>query len=111
MLSSLDPYTVYFSESEVGDARMESTESYGGIGAGLLPRDGQVALGQLHEGGAAQAAGLLPGDIIVSINGRSAIGRTADEIAAFLKGQAGDANRLTVNRQGQPMRSGERYVG
>src|SRR3546814_17955082 len=54
MLSSLDPYTVYFSESEVGDARMESTESYGGIGAGLLPRAGQVELGQLHAGGEAQ---------------------------------------------------------
>src|SRR3546814_13005 len=103
MLSSLDPYTVYFSESEVGDARMESTESYGGIGAGLLPRDGQVALGQLHEGGAAQAAGLLPGDIIVSINGRSALGRTADEIAAFLNGQARAAIRLTVNRNGQQL--------
>src|SRR3546814_11166647 len=83
MLSSLDPYTVYFSASEVGDARMESTESYGGIGAGLLLRDGTVALGQLHEGGAAQAAGVLPGDILVSYNGRRAHGGIAAEIAAF----------------------------
>src|SRR3546814_19378631 len=70
MLSSLDPYTVYFSESEVVDARMESTESYVGIGAGLLPRDGLVALGQLNEGGAAQAGGLIPGDISVQNKGK-----------------------------------------
>src|SRR3546814_14908017 len=49
MLSSLDPYPDYFSESEVGDVRMESNDSYCSIGAGQLPKEHKVALGQLIE--------------------------------------------------------------
>lgn len=103
MLSSLDPYTVYFSESEVSDARMENAGSFGGIGASLHQKDGQVALGHIQEGGAAQAAGLLPGDIITAINGRSAKGRSVEQVETFLNGQAGAAIRLTLTRNGQEL--------
>lgn len=103
MLSSLDPYTVYFSESEVSDARMENAGSFGGIGASLHQKGDQVALGHIQEGGAAQAAGLLPGDIITAINGRSAKGRSVEQVETFLNGQAGAAIRLTLIRNGQEL--------
>ncbi|QEC53415.1 S41A family C-terminal processing peptidase-3 [Anseongella ginsenosidimutans] len=101
MLSSLDPYTVYFSESEVSDARMENAVAFGGIGASLHQKEDFVAIGTVHENGAAQAAGLLPGDLIVAINGRNAKGRTVEQVEAFLNGQAGAAIRLTLTRNGQ----------
>ena len=33
MLNSLDPYTVYYPESEIEDFRMMTTGQYGGVGA------------------------------------------------------------------------------
>src|SRR5690606_17762348 len=56
MLGSLDPYTIYFSESEVSDARMENASTFGGIGAALYQKGDQVAIGAVDEHGAAQAA-------------------------------------------------------
>ena len=103
MLSSLDPYTVFFSESQVGDARMENAATFGGIGASLYKKGEQVAIGTIHETGAAREAGLLPGDVIIAINGRSAKGRTVEQVEAFLNGQAGAAIRLTLLRNGQEL--------
>lgn len=103
MLGSLDPYTVYFSESEVSDARMENAETFGGIGASLQQKGTLVIIGNIYENGAAQAAGLLPGDVIVAINGRSAKGRTAEQVEAFLSGQAGSDIQLTFLRNGQQL--------
>jgi len=103
MLGSLDPYTIYFSESEVSDARMENASTFGGIGAVLYQKGDRVAIGAVDEHGAAQAAGILPGDVIVAINGRNATGRTVEQVEAFLNGQAGAAIGLTLLRNGQQL--------
>src|SRR5690606_23357585 len=100
---SLDPYTIYFSESEVSDARMENASTFGGIGAALYQKGDQVAIGAVDEHGAAQAAGILPGDVIVAINGRNATGRTVEQVEAFLNGQAGADIGLTLLRNGQQL--------
>lgn len=103
MLKSLDPYTVYFSESEVNDARMENASTFGGIGAILYQKADEVAIGTVDENGAAHLAGILPGDVIVAINGRNAKGRTVEQIEAFLNGQAGAVLNLTLSRNGQQL--------
>ena len=36
MLTSLDPYTVYYSEDQIEDVRTENTGQFGGIGAWIL---------------------------------------------------------------------------
>lgn len=104
MLASLDPYTVYFSESQLSDARMENASTFGNIGATLRAQGDRVAIESIHENGAAQAAGLLPGDIIIAINGRQARGRTVAEVSAFLSGQAGSAINLNLLRDNQEIR-------
>src|SRR5687768_12055254 len=44
MLASLDPYTNFYPESEVEDARFEHTGTYGGIGASFKIIDGDVVI-------------------------------------------------------------------
>ena len=41
MLKSLDPYTVYISESQIEDFRFTTTGEYGGVGATIKARGGE----------------------------------------------------------------------
>lgn len=98
MLGSLDPYTVFYSEGQITDAKLEDAPGHGVIGAELLQRENKVMIGTLQEEGAAHKAGLMPGDIIKAINGRNAAGRTREEVEAFLSGGAGMQMQMTVLR-------------
>ena len=44
MMNSLDPYTEYYSESEIEDYRFMTTGQYGGIGAIISKRDENVII-------------------------------------------------------------------
>lgn len=50
--------------------------------------------------GPAEAAGLLKGDVIETIDGREVVGRTVIEVAGDLSGQGGTAVELEVDRSG-----------
>ena len=63
MLSTLDPYTVYYPEDQIEDVRTENTGQYGGIGAVVGEKyDKRVMIVMPNEGFAADRAGLKRGD-------------------------------------------------
>jgi carboxyl-terminal processing protease len=98
MLSSLDPYTVYYAEDEIEDVRTKNTGQYGGIGARIGERlDGGVYVLMVDEGLAADKAGLKRGDEIIQVAGQS-VANDYDRASEFLKGQAGSQVALTVRR-------------
>lgn len=101
MLKKLDPYTVYYPESDIEDYRFMTTGQYGGIGA-LISRDGDfVIISEPYEGFPANKAGLIAGDKILKVDGKSAEGKTSQEISAFLKGEPKTDLVLTIERFGQ----------
>ncbi|MDE5703262.1 MAG: S41 family peptidase [Bacteroidales bacterium] len=100
MLSSLDPYTVYIPEANMEDYKIMMMGQYGGIGSLIQWRDGYVHIAEPYEGFPADKAGLKPGDRIVRLNGEDTKGRMVDEVSALLKGQAGTALDLVVEREG-----------
>ena len=51
-----------------------------------------------YEGYPAQKEGLLPGDIIVEIEGKSSKGKSTSEVSKLLKGQAGTKVNITIKR-------------
>ena len=70
MLKELDPYTVYYHESNMEDYRMMTTGQYGGIGA-LIRRMGDYTyIAEPYEGNPGHKAGLKAGDKILSIDGK-----------------------------------------
>ncbi|MCO4292325.1 S41 family peptidase [Solitalea sp. MAHUQ-68] len=101
MLKSLDPYTNFYSESEIEDVKFMTTGQYGGIGATIMQRKGEIIINEPYEGSPAQSAGLRAGDIILSIDGRSVKGKTSSDITTFLKGQPNTTVTLSLIRPGE----------
>lgn len=101
MLESLDPYTVYYPESDIEEFRLLTTGQYGGIGAVIQQKEEYVIIAQPYEGFPAQKSGLKPGDKIIEINGKSAKGRTTEEVSTILKGQPGTSITLKIMPYGK----------
>jgi len=99
MLKSLDPYTTYIPESEIEDFRFMTTGQYGGIGAVITKRDDYVYVSEPYQGYPAQKAGLMAGDKILEINGKSAKGKTTEEVSKVLKGQPNTSVTLLIERK------------
>ena len=99
MLSSLDPYTVYYPEDQIEDARTENTGQFGGIGAIIGERlGGKVMVIMPNEGFAADRAGLKRGDEIVSVQGVN-VQNDYDKASQYLKGQADSKFQISVLRK------------
>ena len=100
MLKSLDPYTVYISESEIEDFRFATTGEYGGIGATIKIKEDQVIVSELYKNSPASKSKLQPGDQIIDIDGIKLKGKTLDEVGNLLKGAAGSQTLLRIKRKG-----------
>ncbi len=101
MLSTLDPYTVYYPEDQIEDVRTENTGQYGGIGAVVGEKyDKRVMIVMPNEGFAAEKAGLKRGDEIISINGID-VRQDYDKASLYLRGQASSKLSLKVERPGE----------
>ena len=76
LLASLhDPYTVYFTPQQAKAFDQGLSGSYTGIGTAVELKDGRLTVTQVFPGSPAAAAGIRPGDVIVSIAGRDHHGR------------------------------------
>ena len=100
MLKSLDPYTVYFPESEIDDFTFMTTGKYGGIGC-LVRNNGDYAIiTEVYKGFPADLSGIKPGDVVKMVNGKSLKGLGTDSVSDRLKGDPGTEVKLTVDRNG-----------
>ncbi len=100
MLKSLDPYTVYYPESDIEDFRFMTTGQYGGIGALIRKRGEHVVISEPYENMPAQKAGVLAGDKILKVDGKDAKGKNSSEMSQILRGQPNTTLVLTVERPG-----------
>lgn len=67
MLSSLDPYTVFFSEYQAEEALIERQGEYGGVGCQVIYRNDYPVVSEVFEGYAFDKAGIKIGDIVTGI--------------------------------------------
>jgi carboxyl-terminal processing protease len=97
-----DPYTVFI-EPVAREAERERLEGrFGGIGANISrPEDGGEAVLEPLPGYPAEQAGILPGDILVAVDGRRIMPEmSVADIAELIKGETGTTVVLTVIHEG-----------
>ncbi len=101
MLSSLDPYTVYYPESDMEDVKLQLMGQYGGIGA-LIHQEGKnIYISEPYKDLPADKAGLKAGDRILAVNGESTEGKNNGDVSSAMRGQAGTTVTLKLERDGK----------
>lgn len=98
MLSTVDPYTEYYTGDEVDDLQTMTTGEYGGIGSYIMTRGDWTYISEPYEGSPAAEAGLRGGDRIVKIDSISAKGMKSSEVSKRLKGVPGTEMTLLIER-------------
>ncbi|HOS70861.1 MAG TPA: S41 family peptidase [Bacteroidales bacterium] len=101
MLKTLDPYTVYYPESEADDFTFMTTGKYGGIGSLVRGGNEYVVISQVYKGFPADMAGIRAGDIIKKVDGVSIRGMSTDKVSDRLKGNPGSEVVVTIERNGR----------
>ena len=100
MLADLDPYTKYWTEQEVEDARISNSGEYTGIGASVLTRNKTITILEAYKDYPADKAGLQAGDELVKI-GDINIADFEEDAGDLLQGAPGTRIPITYKRQGK----------
>ncbi|MCL1849896.1 MAG: S41 family peptidase [Bacteroidetes bacterium] len=98
MLENLDPYSVYYPESQIEEFKLMTTGQYGGIGSLILQHGKNVVISEPYENSPAQKSGLRAGDIILKVNGQNVQNKNSEEVSTILKGQPGTSLTIEIER-------------
>ncbi len=101
MLKTLDPYTVFFPESEADDFAIMTTGKYGGIGSLVRSSGDYVVINEVYKGFPADKAGIKAGDLLIKVDGTSLKGLPTDKVSEILKGNPGTEIHVTIERNGE----------
>jgi carboxyl-terminal processing protease len=95
-----DPYTVYYSEDEY-KAVTESTQGvYSGIGSYIsYDPEEEVFILLPFLGSPSEKAGVLPGDILLQVDGVDVSNKSIDETVSMVKGEEGTIVILSIYRE------------
>ncbi|MES5136043.1 S41 family peptidase [Prevotella amnii] len=102
ILAELDPHSVYISAKDVQTATDDLKGSFSGVGIEFTIRQDTIRVQNVIKDGPADKAGVLSGDKIVNIDGKSFVGKvvTNEEAMHRLKGPKNSKVRLGIKRYG-----------
>ncbi len=105
MLHTLDPHSNFYDPKAFAQMREDQHGKYYGVGMSIQPqpdKDGTTKIVVLNpfEGTPSFKAGIRPGDVIVSIDGKSTAGMDSAAVASLLKGPKGTHVAVTMEREG-----------
>ncbi|MET9814233.1 S41 family peptidase [Streptomyces sp. NPDC006355] len=96
-----DRWSAVYSEGEYEEFEDALDGQYTGVGLwARSERNGRIAVTKVRAGSPAAAAGIRPGDLLRSVDGRPADGRPVTEVVSLLRGDAIDAPAGTTVRLG-----------
>ena len=98
MLKTLDPYTIYISESQIENYRLKSEVQDNGIGATVKLIEDALTITEIYKDYSADRAGMKIGDQILAVNGLHTDAKSPDQLYAIMKGSPKSALQLEVKR-------------
>ncbi len=107
MLHVLDPHSNFYDPKAFAQMREDQHGKYYGVGMTIQPQPDPTAKGGLKivvvapfEGTPSYKAGIRPGDVILSIDGKSTEGMDSAAVASLLKGPRATHVSVTMSREG-----------
>jgi carboxyl-terminal processing protease len=101
MLKTLDPYTVYYPESESDEFTLMTTGKYGGIGSMVRSNGDYTIISEVYKDFPADKAGIKAGDLLKTVDGTSLKGLSTEKVSERLKGKPGTELSITIERNGK----------
>lgn len=100
MLKNLDPHTVYIPVSDIERSNRELESSFFGVGIQFQIMTDSICVVEVVSGGPAQREGILPGDRIISVDGKDMTGAAVsnDDVFDVLRGEKGSKVKITIKR-------------
>src|SRR5690606_20595221 len=100
ILADLDPHSKYLPPDDYEEVRISTTGNYSGIGLDVSVEDGKVSVVTPLAGAPAAEAGILPGDVLLAVDGVSVDGDNLEQTVSRMRGAPGTVVHLTVRRDG-----------
>ena len=107
MLSELDPHSSYMEADAFRQLDNNSRGRYSGIGVEIFIQNNDVKVVYVMEGGAADKAGLVIGDVITSIDQKDLRGQHMQLAIDSLRGEVGSTVEITVRHENGEVSSHE----
>jgi len=106
MLQDLDDHSRFLGEEDYEDIRISTTGEYTGVGLDISLEEGEVRVVAPLDDTPAQRAGILPGDVVVSVDDVPVDRQDTEATVNRMRGQPGTLVTLDVVREGarEPLR-------
>ena len=101
MLRVLDPHSNFYDPKAYAKMREDQHGRYYGVGMVIQQQNNKVYVITPYENTPSFRAGIRPGDIIASVDGKTTDGMGSDLVAKALKGPKGTHVQVTMVREGQ----------
>jgi len=98
MLTSLDPHSAYLPDDNFQKMQVQTRGKFGGLGIEVTMENGFVKVVSPIDDTPADKAGILPEDLIISVDGESIVGLTLNDAVEKLRGPIGSNVQISVQR-------------
>lgn len=98
MLTSLDPHSAYLPDDNFQKMQVQTRGKFGGLGIEVTMENGFVKVVSPIDDTPADNAGILPEDLIISVDGESIVGLTLNDAVERLRGPIGSNVKISVQR-------------
>ena len=93
-----DPFTAYFTAERFRMSEETFRGTFEGIGTNVTLRDGRMTIVAPLPDSPAERAGIMPGDIILEVDGKSVEGYSLSMVTDRIRGPEGEPVRLRIER-------------
>ncbi len=102
MMAELDPHSDFMDPKDFKGMQEDTKSEFGGLGVVVGMKNERLTIIAPMEGTPGFRAGLLPGDVLLEIDGQSAEKMSLRDAVNKLRGEPGTMVKLAVGREGQP---------
>lgn len=95
-----DKYSSYIEPAKAKEFKDDLNGKFEGIGAYVELIDGKFTITAPIKGSPAEDAGILPGDVVTAVDGKSIENMSINDSINLVKGEAGTSVKLTILRVG-----------